>query len=209
MVENGTGHLPIPPVPGDNHEEDEGGFGHIDVPPVLGAYEELRLQISHILDLLMPEEGDALLPLSGAEGVDLVHLREVLVSWIQDHLDQDGLFIPGRRALLTAAPGAVEGFVEHLLDEYWWIEFLPVPEETPDSPEPATAGEPGLAVLRLDQGEDSMPFGYDISPRLTPQTDEVRAAQRARLGEETAPEDTATPPEDTALEDGTGLAPGA
>ena len=133
----------------------------------LAVYEEMRLQFSTMLDLLMPEEDHALRLLRGGDGLDPVSLRDALVSWMNENLDGDGRFIPGRRELFTAGPRVTGVAITHLVDEYWWVELYPVYRDDTGALRFDTTDYPGVAILRVDQSSDNLPEDYH-SPRLTP-----------------------------------------
>ena len=147
-------------------------------------YEEMRLRFSTSLDLLMPEEGHTLRLLSGGDGLDPASLRNALVSWMNQNLDENGKFDPNRRELFITAPRDTEVAIQHMLDEYWWVELPPVREDESGALQPDTRDFPDIAILRVDHSRDNLPVGYDHSPKLTPLTDRTVAAQRARVIEE-------------------------
>ena len=159
----------------------ENNFDHA---PVLADYEEMRLRFSTSLDLLMPEEGHTLRLLRGGEGLEPVSLRDALVEWMNQHLDEDGKFDPNRRELFITAPKDTRVAIQHMLDEYWWVELPPVREDESGALQPDTRDFPGIAILRVDESRDNLPVGYDHSPKLTPLTAQTAAAQRARVIEE-------------------------
>ena len=99
-------------------------------------------------------------------------------------MDEDGHFRPTLRAVLTALPGAPGVAVDHLLDEYWWVEFHPVREDPTGTLWLAITADPAVAVLRVDESRDNLPVGHDLSPRLTPLTPQTTAAQSARVIED-------------------------
>ena len=132
---------------------------------VLADYEEMRLSFHIILDLLMPEEGDALLLLGDHGGRDPVALREALVSWMKQTTDEEGQFEPRQRAQLPAAPGAPVVDIDHMLDEYWWVQIYPGEEDASGFLRPVLAGDPGYAVLRVDESGDNLPIGDYRTPR--------------------------------------------
>ncbi len=155
-----------------------------DYRPPLTEYEEMRHHFNWVLDLLMPEEGHALLLLGDHGGLDPEALRDVLVNVLHQDLDEHGRFRPKHEAVLTVLPGAPGVAVEHMLDEYWWIEFHPVREDHRGTPRLVITADPAVAVLRVDESRDNLPMGYDFSPRLTPLTPQTTAAQRARVIED-------------------------
>ena len=152
--------------------------------PPLTEYEEMRHHFNHVLDLSMPEEGHALLLLGDHGDRDPEVLRDVLVNLLNQDLGEHGRFRPKHELVLTALPGAPGVAVEHMLDEYWWVEIYPTWEDPTGAPGLVTTADPAVGVLRVDESRDNFPVGYDLSPRLTPLTPQTLAAQRARVIED-------------------------
>ncbi len=152
--------------------------------PPLTEYEEMRHQLNHVLDLLMPGEGHALLLLGDHGDRDPETLRDVLVNVLNEDLDEHGRFRPSHSAVLTALRGAPGVAVEHMLDEYWWVEIYPTWEDPTGAPGLVTTADPAVGVLRVDESRDNLAVGYDLSPRLTPLTTQATAAQKARVIED-------------------------
>ena len=132
----------------------------------------------------MPAEGHTLLLLGDHGDRDPAALRDALGSILNQDLDEHGRFTPSHSTVLTVLPGAPGVAVEHMLDEYWWIEFHPVREDHTGTPRLVITADPAVAVLRVDESRDNLPVGYDFSPRLTPLTPQALAAQRARVIED-------------------------
>ena len=155
-----------------------------DYRPPLTEYEEMRRHFNQALDLLMPEEGHSLLLLGDHGDLDPAALKDALVNVLNQGLDEHGRFRPKHEAVLTALPGAPGVAVEHLLDEYWWVEVYPTREDHTGTRRLVITADPAVAVLRVDESRDNFPVGYDLSPRLTPLTPQTMAAQRARVIED-------------------------
>ena len=132
----------------------------------------------------MPGEGHALLLLGDHGDLDPAAMRDALVAALNEDLDEVGRFRPRHSAVLTALSGAPGVAVEHMLDEYWWVEFHPVREGHRGTPRVVTTADPAVAVLRVDESRDNLPVDHDLSPRLTPLTPQTAAAQRARVIED-------------------------
>ena len=139
----------------------------------------MRHHFNWVLDLLMPGEGHALLLLNDHGDGEPAAMRDALVAALNDNLDEDRRFRPSHSAVLTALPGALGVAIEHMLDEYWWVEFHPVREDHTGTPRLVNTTDPAVAVLR-----DNLPFDHDLSSRLTPLTSQKTAAQRARVIED-------------------------
>ena len=80
---------------------------------VLKDYEGLRAQLNNVLDLLLPGDGNDLLPLHGQ---DWPALKDPVTGWMADQLQ--GMAY-GRRLRQTIGSGAgrVDVEAEHLLDD--------------------------------------------------------------------------------------------
>ena len=141
----------------------------------LREYAEMRLRFGNALDLLMPEEGHSLLLLSGRDLWDEAALMDALIHAMHADMDEDGHFRPSRRVVLTTVPVTAEAAVEHMLDEYWWVQLRPVGgEDGTGALGTVATGDSGYAVLRVDQSVYNLPVGYDRSPKVTDLTDPTR-----------------------------------
>ena len=151
--------------------QDNNDCGHGET---LRDYAEMRLRFGNTLDLLMPEEGHALLLLSGRDLWDEATLMDALIHVMNENLDGDRHFRPSQRVVLTAVPVTAGAAIEHMLDEYWWVELRPVVEDGTGPLRAVVTGDADYAVLRVDQSVYNLPVGYDRSPRVTDLNDPTR-----------------------------------
>ena len=84
---------------------------------IVKDYEGLRAQFNNVLDLLLPGDGNDLLPLHGQ---DWPALKDQITGWMEGQ-------VYGRRLRQTFESGArrVDVEAEHLLDDYWWVTATP------------------------------------------------------------------------------------
>ena len=147
--------------------------------PPMPEYEEMRLRFNNVLDLLMPEAGHALTLLGDHGARDPEALRDTLINVVNEDLDDQGHFRLSHAVVLTALPGSPGVTVEHMLDEYWWVEIYPT-RDAPTGVRPLVmAADPAVAILRVNESSDNLPVAYDRSPRVTPASSPIEAAQRA------------------------------
>ena len=93
---------------------------------------------------------------------------------MNENLDEGGHVRPSQRVVLTAVPGTAGAAIEHMLDEYWWVELRPVGEDGTGPLRAVVTGDTDYAVLRVDQSVYNLPVGYDRSPRVTDLNDPTR-----------------------------------
>ena len=99
---------------------------------ILKEYEVLRSQLNNVLDLLLPGDGNDLLPLHGQ---DWPALKDQVIMWMERQ-------VYGRRLRQTIGSGArrVDVEAEHLLDDYWWVTATPAGTDPDDA---------AMAVVRI------------------------------------------------------------
>ena len=79
----------------------------------LKNYEVLRAQFNNVLDLLLPGDGNDLLPLHGQ---DWPALKDEVIMWMEGQVYDRRL-----RQTFGSGAGRVDVEAEHLLDDYWWV----------------------------------------------------------------------------------------
>ena len=89
----------------------------------------LRAQFNNVLDLLLPGDGNDLLPLHGQ---DWPALKDEVIMWMAEGLQ---VMAYGRRLRQTFGSGAgmVDVEAEHLLDDYWWVTATPAGTDPDDA----------------------------------------------------------------------------
>ena len=117
---------------------------------IVKDYEGLRAQFNNVLDLLLPGDGNDLLPLHGQ---DWPALKDQVTGWMAGQ-------VYGRRLRRTIGPGArrVDVEAEHLLDDYWWV------TATPAGTDPNNAA---MAVVRIQDSKDRLRYGAGYSARVS------------------------------------------
>ena len=118
---------------------------------VLKDYEVLRTQFNNVLDLLLPGDGNDLLPLHGQ---DWPALKDQVTGWMAEQLKGQ---VYGRRLRQTFGSGAgrVEVEAEHLLDDYWWVTATPA------------GADPDDAVVRIQDSRQPLRYGAGYSARIS------------------------------------------
>ena len=121
---------------------------------VLKDYEVLRAQFNNVLDLLLPGDGNDLLPLHGQ---DWPALKDRVTGWMADQLDG---MVYGRRLRQTFGSGAgrVDVEAEHLLDDYWWVTATLAGTDPNDA---------AMAVLRIRDSKHRLRYGAGHSARIS------------------------------------------
>ena len=120
----------------------------------LKDYEGLRAQFNNVLDLLLPGDGNDLLPLHGQ---DWPALKDQVIMWMAEQLD--GL-VYGRRLRQTIGPDArrVDIEAEHLLDDYGWVTATPAVTHPDDA---------AIAVVRITDSKHPLRYGAGYSARIS------------------------------------------
>ena len=121
---------------------------------IVKDYEVLRSQFNNVLDLLLPGDGNDLLPLHGQ---DWPALKDQITGWMADQLQ--GMAY-GRRLRQTFGSGAgmVDVEAEHLLDDYWWVTATPAGTDPDDA---------AMAVVRIQDSKDRLRYGAGYSVRIS------------------------------------------
>ena len=121
---------------------------------IVKDYEGLRAQFNNVLDLLLPGDGNDLLPLHGQ---DWPALKDEVTGWMADQLQ--GMAY-GRRLRQTFGSGAgrVDVEAEHLLDDYWWVTATPAGTDPNDA---------AMAVIRIRDSKDRLRYGAGYSARIS------------------------------------------
>ena len=121
---------------------------------IVKDYEGLRAQFNNVLDLLLPGDGNDLLPLHGQ---DWPALKDRVTGWMADQLQ--GMAY-GRRLRQTFGSGAgmVDVEAEHLLDDYWWVTATPAGTDPDDA---------AMAVVRIRDSKDRLRYGSGYTARIS------------------------------------------
>ena len=117
---------------------------------IVKDYEGLRAQFNNVLDLLLPGDGNDLLPLHGQ---DWPALKDQITGWMEGQ-------VYGRRLRQTFGSGAgrVDVEAEHLLDDYWWVTATPAGTHPDDA---------AMAVVRIQDSNDRLRHGAGYSARIS------------------------------------------
>ena len=117
---------------------------------ILKDYEGLRAQFNNVLDLLLPGDGNDLLPLHGQ---DWPALKDEVIMWMEGQ-------VYGRRLRQTIGSGAgrVDVEAEHLLDDYCWVTATPAGTDPDDA---------AMAVVRIQDSRHPLRYGAGYSARIS------------------------------------------
>ena len=121
---------------------------------IVKDYEVLRAQLNNVLDLLLPGDGQDLLPLHGQSWPAL---KDQVTGWMAEQLQ--GMAY-GRRLRQTIGAGArrVDVEAEHLLDDYWWVTATPAGTDPDDA---------AMAVVRIRDSKHPLRYGAGYSARIS------------------------------------------
>ena len=121
---------------------------------VLKDYEVLRTQLNNVLDLVLPGDGNDLLPLHGQ---DWPALKDEVIMWMEGQLQG---MVYGRRLRQTIGSGArrVDVEAEHMLDDYWWVTATPAGTDPDDA---------AMAVVRIQDSKDRLRHVAGYSARIS------------------------------------------
>ena len=121
----------------------------------LKDYEVLRAQFNNVLDLLLPGDGNDLLPLHGQ---DWPALKDRIIGWMAEGLQGQQEYDRRLRQTFGSGAGRVDVEAEHLLDDYWWV------TATPAGTDPNNAA---MAVVRIRDSKDRLRHGAGYSARIS------------------------------------------
>ena len=122
---------------------------------IVKDYEGLRAQFNNVLDLLLPGDGNDLLPLHGQ---DWPALKDEVTGWMEEGLQGQQEY--DRRLRQTIGSGArrVDVEAEHLLDDYWWVTATPAGTDPNDA---------AMAVVRITDSKHPLRYGAGYSARIS------------------------------------------
>ena len=111
---------------------------------VLKEYEVLRSQFNNVLDLLLPGDGNDILPLHGQ---DWPALKDEVIMWMADQVHGCR---PRSAQTFGSGAGRMDVEAEHLLDNYWWVTATPAGTDPNDA---------AMAVLRIRDSKHRLRTG--------------------------------------------------
>ena len=122
---------------------------------IVKDYEGLRAQFNNVLDLLLPGDGNDLLPLHGQ---DWPALKDEVTGWMEEGLQGQQEYDRRLRQTFGSGAGRVDVKVEHLLDDYWWVTATPAGTDPNDA---------AMAVVRIQDSKDRLRHGAGYSARIS------------------------------------------
>ena len=115
----------------------------------------LRTQLNNVLDLLLPGDGQDLLPLYGQ---DWPALKDQVTGWMAEELQGQQECERHLRRSFGSGAGRVDVEAEHLLDDYWWVTATPAGTDPDDA---------AMAVVRIQDSKDRLRHGAGYLARIS------------------------------------------
>ena len=122
---------------------------------ILKDYEVLRAQFNNVLDLLLPGDGNDLLPLHGQ---DWPALKDEVIMWMAAGLQGQQEYDRIQRQTFGSGARRVDVEAEHLLDDYWWVTATPAGTDPNDA---------AMAVVRIQDSKHPLRYGAGYSVRIS------------------------------------------
>ena len=85
----------------------------------------MSIQLLSVLEIYLPDEGHRLQVFADEAWVNWASLEDDLVKWIGAAVSSDDLIFPCQFTRLANGNGWLAVNVEHLIDDYWWVECQP------------------------------------------------------------------------------------
>ena len=137
---------------------------------VLKELSGMRIQLLSILDLQAPKEGHSLQVLADEEWVNWPALKDTLTLWMTTGPQSDALLFPNQFGRFPNGEGYLAVHIEHMIDDYWWVECQPTFLNASGEMETDYSNGPAAAVLRIEESRTRLPYTVDDSPRITSDT---------------------------------------
>ena len=100
--------------------------------------------------------------------VDWSSLEDDLIKWMGAAISSDDLIFPAQFKRLSNGDGWLAVNVEHVIDDYWWVECLPTRgDDQTGLWRLDVEGGPAAAVLRIEGSRRCLPYTSENSPRIT------------------------------------------
>ena len=122
---------------------------------IVKDYEGLRAQFNNVLDLLLPGDGNDLLPLHGQ---DWPALKDQVIGRMAEGLQGQQEYDRVLRRTFGPGAGRVDVEAEHLLDDYWWVTATPAGTDPDDA---------AMAVIRIQDSKHPRRYGAGYSVRIS------------------------------------------
>ena len=127
----------------------------------------MTIQLLSVLELHAPEEGHSLQVLADEEWVDWSILEQDLTEEMTEGLHSGGPIGPDQFKRIRNRDGWLAVHVEHIIDDFWWVECQPVAVDYSNQWKKDYGRGPAAATLRIEGSRDCLPYSAANSPRLT------------------------------------------
>ena len=128
----------------------------------------MNIQLLSVLEIYVPDEGHRLQVLVDEAWVDWASLEEYLINWIGAAVSSGDVIFPCQFARLANGNGWLAVNVEHLIDDYWWVECqLTSGDDDSGCWLLQVDDGPAVAVLRIEGSRSCLPYTSETSPRIT------------------------------------------
>ena len=135
---------------------------------VLKELTGMSVQLLSVLEIHAPDEEHGLQVLADEVWVDWPSLEEDLINWIGAAVSSDDLIFPNQFTRLTNGNGWLAVNVEHVIDDYWWVECRPTRGDDDSGFWLLDVDDgPAAAVLRIEGSRRCLPYTSENSPRIT------------------------------------------
>ena len=128
----------------------------------------MSIQLLSVLEIYLPDEGNRLQVLADEAWVDWPSLEDDLIKWIGAAVSSDDVIFPCQFTRLANGNGWLAVNVEHLIDDYWWVECQPTLGDDDSGCWLLQVDDgPAAAVLRIEGSRSCLPYTSETSPRIT------------------------------------------
>ena len=126
----------------------------------------MRLVLINSLDLLMPGEEHSLMSLQDEEWNGWNGWKEDLFAAMTAGMIHGSLIDPVQHLHFETGTGALAVELQHVVNDYWWVECHPAHLDQSGEAVPDIAVRPAMAMLRVRDSSEHLPGRYTGSPRF-------------------------------------------
>ncbi len=134
---------------------------------MLKELEGIAIQHLSFIELEMPGEEHYLHAPQKQGWVDWPSLEADLIDLMTSKLEHGSTTEPDLWWALPNQAGWLDVRVNHMIDDYWWVECLPAALNDSDQLETDLDQVPAPAVLRIQGSRNHLPYTPDTSAKLT------------------------------------------
>ena len=133
----------------------------------LKDFNGMALELLNLLDFVIPGDGNSLHALSEKRSVDWSSIEQTLVDSIETGMRDGASLNPNPACRIEGISGWLAVRADHLVDDYWWVEYAPEQGKGSGEPPKTIDGPPAVAILRVRNSSMNLPYTAHISPRVT------------------------------------------